>query len=372
LPPDGQPSADRNEPVIESAPGLFEASPEVLEFARKLNEQLQAAETRKPSKLRAGWSARLRPEICPGNCPICGTPVKAAEDFTIGAAPGAHARKPPANWLFQEIDVENLQGDSSSDAEEKLRPGEPAQVILDLRERLGASALEGSEFTVKPDALAKLIRALDREARQQEPPAQLDTPSWCEPASPSWSDAPAPAPAPPSFADDEATISALRAASRQLDEAAELLEQQNLFERADALREQAHELRQDARSFVRERTVPRQSSPSLQQTSGLYKIERLIPVGASDIETAERASAPNLIEQQAVQAVALAPVQPRFTSFPQSSRRTPSGTRPKTSLKPELVESVDLFLDELGRIRTSIENVLEEPTLHPSNSGFPR
>src|SRR6185437_2762207 len=35
LPADDQPAADRNEPIIESAPGLFEANPEVLEFARK-------------------------------------------------------------------------------------------------------------------------------------------------------------------------------------------------------------------------------------------------------------------------------------------------------------------------------------------------
>ncbi|HEV7225977.1 MAG TPA: hypothetical protein VGN42_24945 [Pirellulales bacterium] len=302
LPADDQPAADRNEPMIETAPGLFEANPEVLEFARKLNEQLQAAETRKPSKLRSGWSGGLRPDACPSNCPICGTPVKPAEDFTIGAGPGAPARKPTANWLFQEVDVENLQGDRSRDAEDKLSPGEPAQVILDLRERLGASALEGSEFTVKPDALAKLIRALDREARQQETLSQLEPESWTPPT-PSWSAAAA-----PSSPADEATISALRAASRQLDEAAELLEQQNLFERADELREQADRLRRDARGFLQERCVPPPTSPALQQTS-----------------------VPALIEQPLVQATALmAPAEAEFTKSLPSSRRKPKRSEPRT------------------------------------------
>ncbi|HXT60799.1 MAG TPA: hypothetical protein VN699_19330 [Pirellulales bacterium] len=291
LPADDQPAADRNEPIIESAPGLFEANPEVLEFARKLNEQLQAAETRKPSKLRSRWSDGLRPDACPGNCPICGTAMKPTEDFTIGPA----ARKPTANWLFQDIDVEHLQGDRSGDTEDKLSPGEPAQVIMDLRERLGASALEGSEFTVKPDALAKLIRALDREARQQETLSQLEPEPWPT-APPTWSAA-----APSSSPADEATISALRAASRQLDEAAELLEQQNLFERADELREQADRLRRDARGFLQERVVPPPMPSALQQTS-----------------------VPALIEQPLVQATALMPpAEAEFTNLLPSSRRKP-------------------------------------------------
>jgi hypothetical protein len=65
-----------------------------------------------------------------------------------------------------------------------------------------------------------------------------------------------PMPVEPSIDADEATISALRAASRQLDDAAELLEQQNLFDRADELREQADRLRRDARAYLKERAVP--------------------------------------------------------------------------------------------------------------------
>src|SRR5207237_370472 len=49
---------------------------------------------------------------------------------------------------------------------------------------------------------------------------------------------------------DETSINALRIASRELDNAADVLEEQNLFERADQLRAMADELRRDSRAGV--------------------------------------------------------------------------------------------------------------------------
>ena len=245
----------------ESPSRMLEESPDVQEFARRLNEQLNAEEPGKPAKLRSGrtglWNpGALNRDTCAGNCPICGSAVKGRNDLTFEKALGGRSPKPAAHWLFEQIDVGELPGDETSKGEAKLTPGEPAQVIMELRERLGTSALEGSEFTVKPDALAKLIRALDREAQQEEQD--------------SFDRAPLLEPLPSALAEPaenhDAAISALRMASRQLDEAADVLEEQNLFERADQLRGQADQLRRDARTFLQEELVPYQTAP-VQQTS---------------------------------------------------------------------------------------------------------
>lgn len=257
------------EPAADSPLRLLEESPEVLEFARKLNQQLDRQETRKTPSRRSGWTANLRGdalngEACLGNCPICGSTVKPQEDFTQDKAIMGRSRKPAAHWLFEDIDVGELREEAKNKGEAKLLPGEPAQVILELRERLGASALEGSEFTVKPDALAKLIRALDREAQQEEQnPAPYSPPLE-----------PLPTVAAEIAENHEAAVSALRSASRQLDEAADLLEQQNLFERADELRAQADRLRCDARAYFRERIVPQPATPSFEQSSAPTLIEQ--------------------------------------------------------------------------------------------------
>jgi len=241
-------------PGADSPLRLLEENSEVQEFARKLNEQLERKEPRKTARRRSGGIEQLTPnalsdDACEGHCPICGAAVKPADELSLEAALGGAPRKPTPR-LYEGIEIGKLR-DSASDDEAKLLPGEPAQVILELRERLGTSALEGSEFKVKPDALAKLIRALDREAQQAEQQT-LESPAAWEPP---------PAAAVESSADRTATISALRLASRQLDEAADVLEQQNLFERADELREEADRLRHDARAYFEEQAAFRQAAP---------------------------------------------------------------------------------------------------------------
>ncbi len=123
---------------------------------------------------------------------------------------------------------------------EKLRPGEPAQVILELKERLGGSALEGTEFADSPDMLVKVIRALVAEQEQEEMENEPQ-PEAVE----------APQPVSPGIVTDprsEARIDALRSASSKLGEAADVLEGQECFKRADELRALADKLRRDARN----------------------------------------------------------------------------------------------------------------------------
>ena len=265
LPPPAAQEAEAKTAEPAKSPGadsplrLLEENSEVQEFARKLNEQLERKEPRKTSRRRSGGIEQFTPnalsdDACEGHCPICGAAVKPADDLSLEAALGGTPRKPTPR-LYEGIEIGKLRdGAPNDDDEAKLLPGEPAQVILELRERLGTSALEGSEFKVKPDALAKLIRALDREAQQAEqqapePPAALE---------------PSPVSAVESSADRTAAISALRLASRQLDEAADVLEQQNLFERADELREEADRLRRDARAYFEEQAASRQAAPLLE------------------------------------------------------------------------------------------------------------
>lgn len=346
-PPPQQPSA------AESPLQLLEESPEVQEFARRLSEKLQAEEKRKtgPSRswrfdssaysLPAGRPTKsekgaLSGESCNGNCPICGAAVKSEGDVTLEKL-GMRPRKPAAHWLFEDIDVGELRDEAADKGDAKLLPGEPAQVILELRERLGNSALEGSEFTVKPDALAKLIRALDREAQQEEPaPPAYPTPEETVPAPPA-----------ENAADHLAEISALRLASRQLEEAADVLEQQNLFERADELREQADRLRRDARAYLQDNSATQPAPASFEQSS-----------------------APKLIEQPVVQAVALQPVKGEFSSFLESSRRNRAGKRTNGKLTREFVDGVESFLDELAKIRNAIDEMVKPQALSAVYGGF--
>ena len=330
--------------AAESPLQLLEESPEVQEFARRLSEKLEAEEkqengrspwfsrganTQPISRLNKSKKGALSGESCDANCPICGAAVKSEGDGMFERL-GMRPRKPAAHWLFEDIDVGDLRDQAKDKGEAKLLPGEPAQVILELRERLGNSALEGSEFTVKPDALAKLIRALDREAQQEEPAL---------PAEPAPEES-LPAELEESAADHQAEISALRLAGRQLEEAADVLEQQNLFERADELREQADQLRRDARAYLQNPSAAPPVPPAFDQSS-----------------------APKLIEQPVIQAVALQPAQGEFASFLNSSRRNSVARRPNDTLASEFVDGIELFLDELAKIRDAIDEMMKPQAL---------
>lgn len=122
-----------------------------------------------------------------------------------------------------------------------LRPGEPAQVILDTQRRLGKSVLEGTEFGGSPELLVQWIRALDDENRRQQ--ALLEEVSHNDVDD---TDADRP------DVSKQTQVDSLRNACRQLQEAADLLEEQNLFEEADSVRGVADKLRRRSRTVISE------------------------------------------------------------------------------------------------------------------------
>lgn len=171
-------------------------------------------------------------------CPICGRAGKAAEPSLRRSTSRETAL---GEGLFDDFDDD--EADSTPAGDEKLVPGEPAQVLLDIKRRLdaarrktgGSQSKESllrakSELEPSPEALIKWIRVLDAEHRREQANHELEEEL-------SRDEAP----------DLDAIVAALRQAGRALDEAADLLEDQNLFERADQLRELATELRMEAR-----------------------------------------------------------------------------------------------------------------------------
>jgi hypothetical protein len=262
------PAAESATDDVEAVQQAIDPDAEVAEFARRLSEKLKITGPRRRPTPRPAWESMLAEESCPADCPVCGAPLADSDDSLLARRNHSRWRKVPhVDWLFQDIDVKDMDLDAAGEREEKLQPGEPAQVILELREKLGASAVRGTEFTVEPKAFARWVRALDREHPPEAPEVAVEVPQTTYPQYVEENAAAANV--------DEATISALRGASRQLDDAAELLEQQNLFERADELRDQADRLRRDARAYLKERIVPapdattqRKASAAIQAVAG--------------------------------------------------------------------------------------------------------
>ncbi|HWB11105.1 MAG TPA: hypothetical protein VG826_17890 [Pirellulales bacterium] len=180
----------------------------------------------------AGWSDSC--PLCGKACPLCGK-VQVDQDQELVEAvtpPKASTDHPALGQIGRGEPGDEALG-------QPLRAGEPAQVILDTQKRLGKSVLDGTEFGGSPELLIQWIRALDEENRRQQ--AMLEEVSRAD----------------VDELDQEATsvsgqsqIEALRSASRQLQEAAELLEEQNLFESADAVRAIADSLRRQSRQKV--------------------------------------------------------------------------------------------------------------------------
>lgn len=171
------------------------------------------------------------------SCPLCGKSCSVDCEATKIAAPS-----PPALTDAQASGLARLQkltGNAPSPM--PLRAGEPAQIILDTQKRLGNSVLEGTEFGDSPELLIQWIRALDEENRRRQATQQArqfeSIPVTVQEDLPVTS---------------HSQVSALREACRQLQEAAELLEDQNLFDSADALRAAADDLRHQAREKIGE------------------------------------------------------------------------------------------------------------------------
>lgn len=176
-------------------------------------------------------------------CPLCGQTCGADEsDANRCDAGGSLLGKAPFLQRFL-VSAHADHGDSKSEAQREsadLRPGEPAQVILDLKRRLGSDVFEGTQFGGSTKALVDWIRALDEQDRRQPPGADAG-----EPASD-----PSITASSPQTAGAATEIDALRKAARKLGETADLLEEQNLFDPADEVRLVADELRLRARERI--------------------------------------------------------------------------------------------------------------------------
>ncbi|HQU42345.1 MAG TPA: hypothetical protein PK867_06010 [Pirellulales bacterium] len=177
----------------------------------------------------AGWG---------DSCPMCGKPhaddENAADAGVVLKAPAAERPVLSYHRLARQA------GDAPSP--QALRAGEPAQVILDTQKRLGKSVLEGTEFSGSPELLVQWIRALDEENRRRQAAQPAASPyDSIEVALEE--DLPVTA---------HSQVVALREACRQLQQAADVLEEQNLFESADALRTAADGLRRQSREKVGE------------------------------------------------------------------------------------------------------------------------
>lgn len=163
-------------------------------------------------------------------CPICGRPP-AGNDHkqTETDCPGGPLPRQ------QVLDVEDSQP-AQGPAPAPLRAGEPAQVILDTQKRLGKSVTDGTEFGGSPELLIQWIRILDEENRRRH--LAQDEADQVESSEPTELDTSVTA---------RSQVETLRLACRQLQEAADLLEEQNLFEAADSLRSFADVLRRQSR-----------------------------------------------------------------------------------------------------------------------------
>ena len=183
-------------------------------------------------KRLAGWTDSC--PLCGKSCPLCGT---SQADQDQGLPDLVVPSKPSADQLV----LGQIGRDEGGDETlcRPLRAGEPAQIILDTQSRLGKSVLDGTEFSGSPELLIQWIRALDEENRRQQ--AMLEEVSRAD-VDEVEEDV--------SAVSGQSQIEALRHACRQLQEAAELLEERNLFESADSLRKIAAELREQSRERV--------------------------------------------------------------------------------------------------------------------------
>jgi hypothetical protein len=165
-------------------------------------------------------------------CPLCGR-------SPLGKDQNAVEMHRPTDSLTRRkvLDIEVPDAVPTREAAPApLRAGEPAQVILDTQKRLGKSVTDGTEFGGSPDLLIQWIRILDEENRRQQ--LALEETEQVEVSEPCGEDARGTA---------RSQVEALRLACRQLQEAADLLEEQNLFESADSLRGIADVLRRQSR-----------------------------------------------------------------------------------------------------------------------------
>ncbi len=239
-----------------------------------------------------------------------------------------------------------------------LLPGEPAHEILQLIERAGGSVLEGTLFNV-PGGNESFAR--DRERRRA---TIVETVRQLQAQDESLATSPASLPAVPAEAklvvlpdttaygvpcqvDDRSAVAELRRASDQLDQAANSLEKQELYDYADQIRETARAMRLAARRMQGDRP---ESSAS---------------------EVAPASFQPDAFDADggATSAVFESPLSPA-TRLPASSRRTHHADPRELELR-ELREELEALRERLNsRPAASPVSAPGRYRLEPSASGF--
>lgn len=156
-----------------------------------------------------------------------------------------------------------------------LEPGEPAEVLLEIRNRVGMTPLTGTAYQpmdsttcakARNTFVAEVRESAESEAASERDP-ELEALFYASEHPAAEADGPTPMPGRKPGAE---LVPLLRKVSRNLDEAANALEDAELYFRADQLREIANELRLEARtaggawSLEPLGLVPRKTAPEPQ------------------------------------------------------------------------------------------------------------
>jgi hypothetical protein len=201
-------------------------------------------------------------------CPLCGH-THAAEE-----RPGLFSLALKAQGRTSSRLLGGPRGEAgkvSKQERHRLRPGETANILVQVRERLGSNALRGtsfddqasgdaskadeSDFEPSPQTFVEWIQALDEEhvaagiSQGPEDTCPAGSPLCAAAAQPSGEGVACEGPA--LDAEQAALrIEILRKSSRELSRTAELLEEADLFDQADEIHRIAGELRNQARAVV--------------------------------------------------------------------------------------------------------------------------
>ena len=252
----GVSAADDGRPVLPDAASPNAVTPDGAAPAPEVEAKVAGAPEHRMRQALIGnrpvFAPFLRPVTRPSGplprldgeetCPMCGRACRAESDPETAEdeADTSLLQKTP---FFQRLLASGRAGGEPRQARgaaEGLRPGEPAQVILDLKRRLGRAVYDDTEFGGPPEAMIDWIRTLDEESRREPlvDAGELSDNRLATDQPDVHPDATA------------AEIGVLRQAARKLSEVADLLEEQNLFDSADEVRAAADALRCEARERV--------------------------------------------------------------------------------------------------------------------------
>jgi hypothetical protein len=175
--------------------------------------------------------------------PVSVDPLEPSEG---APAAGDDTSSPPTTQIdellprFDPLAVPHKQ--AKDDADE---PSDMVGTLEEIIQQMGSAVLRSREFYGDEESRKQyshdLRRELSREEKRKAPPSPV-TPAWCAPPPRPMTSAPLPLPY-----GSTRHVDTLRDAAGQLDDIANSLERQNLYDRADQLRAAAQELRLDAR-----------------------------------------------------------------------------------------------------------------------------